>query len=78
VKNEVPVEHPATANLEECYSRLKEDHKQLIKLKYKDHLSSQEIADFFSKSSDWVRTSLYRLRASLRECLDEFKRVQKS
>ena len=78
IKHEVPEEHPATANLDECYSRLNEEHQLLIKLKYKERLSSKELASHFDKSSDWVRTSLYRLRSSLRECLDGFKGVPES
>ena len=76
VRHEVPEEHPATANLEECCSRLKEEQRMLLKLKYKDRLSSVELASHFNKSSDWVRTSLYRLRTSLRNCLDRLAKVQ--
>jgi RNA polymerase sigma-70 factor (ECF subfamily) len=69
LNHEIPKEHPATANLHECYSRLNIEHQTLLKLKYKDKLSSNELATAFNKSSDWVRTSLYRLRNSLRDCL---------
>lgn len=78
IKHEVPEDHPATANLEECYSLLNQEHQSLLQLKYKERLSSKELASHFDKSSDWVRTSLYRLRSSLRECLDGFSKVQKS
>lgn len=77
IKHEIPEEHPATANLDECYRRLSADHRKLLELKYKERLSSSELAKFFNKSSDWVRTSLYRLRNSLRKCLNEFTEVKK-
>ncbi|MCM8542864.1 MAG: sigma-70 family RNA polymerase sigma factor [Lentisphaeraceae bacterium] len=78
IKHEVPEEHPAISNLEECYKHLNEEHRLLIKLKYKERFSSKELASHFGKSSDWVRTSLYRLRSSLRECLDTFSGVHNS
>ncbi|MCA9268771.1 MAG: sigma-70 family RNA polymerase sigma factor, partial [Planctomycetales bacterium] len=57
------------AALEECCRRLPEDNQQLLRLRYTHALSAAAIADRLEKSAEAVRTALFRVRASLKQCV---------
>ncbi|NQZ56819.1 MAG: sigma-70 family RNA polymerase sigma factor [Lentisphaeraceae bacterium] len=58
-------------SLETCLKKLKYPHKKLLGLRYTDAYNSREIADYLQKSHSWVRTTLKRVRQSLKQCLQE-------
>ncbi len=62
---------PELAHLDECLADMPENSRRLIDLKYALGHSTQEIAAAMEKSSAWVRTTLFRLRQALRECIEE-------
>ncbi len=55
--------------LDECLLKLKGQARDLLRLKYHDGYSTREIASRVERSGDWVRTSLYRIRNQLRQCI---------
>ncbi len=44
--------------------------RELITLKYRDGHDTDEIAARLKRSLVWVRVSLFRVRAQLRECIE--------
>ncbi len=63
-------EAPVFAHLEECVNQLPEGQRKLLGLKYKFSESTREMAVALDQSEAWVRTTLCRVRAALRECLE--------
>lgn len=61
---------PLVSALEECLSRLPEQQRRLLDRKYTLSESSREIATAFGQSEAWVRTTLCRVRTSLRQCME--------
>jgi len=62
---------PAEAeHLPHCLERLPAALRDLITLKYRDDHSTEEIAERLKRSLVWVRVSLFRVRAQLRECIE--------
>ncbi len=61
---------PLVSALEECLSRLPEQQRRLLERKYTLSESSREIATAFGQSEAWVRTTLCRVRTSLRQCME--------
>ena len=57
--------------LEECVQSLPEGMRQLLNLKYREGLSSEEIGRHQKRSLAWVRTVLFRIRQQLKECIDQ-------
>ena len=64
---EPPVE---AEHLQHCLEELPEPLRELIVLKYRDESSTDEIAARLKRSVVWVRVSLFRVRAQLRECIE--------
>ena len=62
---------PVIVYLEECLRRLPKQQRELLEHKYKFSESSREMADAFNQSESWVRTSLCRIRTTLRKCIEE-------
>ncbi len=56
--------------LDQCVAHLSSSQRDLLQLKYRDGHSSKEIAATFEQSEDWVRTTLYRTRNQLRQCIE--------
>ncbi len=56
--------------LEGCLGKLAPEQSRLLQLKYKDELTSKSIADVLESTAEAVRIALFRLRASLRDCVD--------
>ena len=57
-------------HLDHCLDQLKPEHFELIKLSYQEGYKAPEISKFLNKSHAWVRTSLMRVRNSLRQCIE--------
>lgn len=64
-------EAPLAAFLEECLGRLPEGQRTLLQRRYRLAESSEEIATALGKSEAWVRTTLFRIRSALRECIEQ-------
>jgi len=63
-------ESPVVIYLEECLLRLPDQQRKLLEHKYKLVESSREIAHAFDQSEAWVRTTLCRVRTTLRHCIE--------
>ena len=57
--------------LDQCLARLGADERELLRLRYFEELRSAEIARRLSRSRNWVCVRLHRIRAKLRECLED-------
>ena len=57
-------------HLHECLDQLDAPLRELITLKYRDDHSTETIAARLKRSLVWVRVSLFRVRAQLRECIE--------
>ena len=55
--------------LEDCVAKLPADHRRLIELRYQQDLTSSAIAARLSSTAEAVRVTLYRIRASLKNCV---------
>ena len=55
--------------LAECVGKLRDDERELLKLKYAEAKSGREIADTTGRSTDAVYQMLHRIRESLIECI---------
>lgn len=53
-----------------CVETLNEKQQQVLLLRYKEKLSSDSIADQLKRSSEQIRTQLFRLRNSLKTCIN--------
>ncbi len=56
--------------LEECLERVDSTRRSLIEQKYRDGLSSEEIALHHQRTPEWVRVNLFRVREMLKNCID--------
>ena len=57
------------ARLAQCMSEVSISHRELLKLRYSENLSSRQIAAHTGRSATAVRRALYRVRTQLLECL---------
>ena len=57
-------------HLHDCLAQLDGPLRELITLKYRDDHSTETIAARLKRSLVWVRVSLFRVRAQLRECIE--------
>ena len=57
-------------HLRDCLAQLDRPLRELITLKYRDDHDTSEIAAQLKRSLVWVRVSLFRVRAQLRECIE--------
>lgn len=57
--------------LKECVKTLPEKSLRLLKSRYEDDHSAQDIAEEFSMNPPAVRKALERMRTALRECMEE-------
>ena len=62
---------PEAEALEECVRGLSQESRRLLQLKYGDALESDVIGRTLSRSTAWVRTTLFRVRELLRACVEE-------
>jgi RNA polymerase sigma-70 factor (ECF subfamily) len=61
---------PAVAYLEECLAKLPETQCKLLGERYRWSRSTREMAEVTGRSEAWVRTTLSRVRAALRTCVE--------
>ncbi len=57
--------------LKECIAILPEKSSQMMRSRYEDDLSAQDIAEQFGMKPPAVRKALERVRLSLRKCMEE-------
>jgi RNA polymerase sigma-70 factor (ECF subfamily) len=62
--------HAGAEHLHHCLEELPEPLRELLILKYREESSTEEIAARLKRSLVWVRVSLFRVRAQLRECIE--------
>ena len=55
--------------LSNCVEKLDLKQQQVLELRYKNKLPSDDIADKLKRTSQQIRTQLFRLRTSLRTCI---------
>jgi len=73
---ESSLEHPAKSEgrevdfLEQCIEQVPSPMRALLQLKYHDDLSTEEIAQKQSRTLEWVRVSLFRVRQQLKQCIE--------
>lgn len=56
--------------LRECLERVPPAMRTLLDLKYHDGCKSEEIGSRLQRNMAWVRTTLFRVREQLRECIE--------
>ena len=61
--------------LKECVKGLPEKSLRLLKSRYEDDHSAQDIAEEFSMNPPAVRKALERMRTALRDCMEEKMRM---
>lgn len=71
---ETRIDHVSTHDavgpaLDDCISRLPDDSRRIIALKYEQEWSSAAIAEACQATAEGVRVALHRLRAALRDCI---------
>ena len=55
--------------LAECVGKLTDEEREMLKLRYAESMSGQQISDATGRSTDAVYQTLHRLRESLLECI---------
>ena len=55
--------------LEECLATLPDTSRHLVQERYRRGLSNDELAAAMGRTSEWVRVTLFRIRAQLRDCV---------
>ncbi len=61
---------PEAEHLHECLNQVGEPLRELLSLKYREGHTTSEISARLKRSLAWVRVSLFRVRAQLRECIE--------
>lgn len=55
--------------LEECLASLPDTSRHLVQERYRRGLSNEELAAAMGRTAEWVRVTLFRIRAQLRDCI---------
>ncbi|ADB18588.1 RNA polymerase, sigma-24 subunit, ECF subfamily [Pirellula staleyi DSM 6068] len=71
-------ELPMRGALDKCYDKLTADSRRLLALKYEQELSSSAMAERLSSTAEAVRVALFRVRATLKDCISRSLASQKS
>ena len=58
------------AFLEECLATLPDASRHLVQERYRRGLSNDELAAATGRTAEWVRVTLFRIRAQLRQCIN--------
>ena len=64
-------EGPIRRALDVCYEKLPPDSRRLLSMRYEQELPSQTIAERLQSTAEAVRVALYRVRASLKQCISK-------
>ena len=75
IKHSPNKENPRLGDLDTCLNQLSSQKLELLRLKYAEKLSSEQLAERFEKTGGWVRMTLCRLRSSLKKCLQNGGRL---
>jgi RNA polymerase sigma-70 factor (ECF subfamily) len=62
-------EGPVRRALDGCYEKLAPESRRLLALRYEQELPSQTIAQRLNTSAEAVRVALFRIRATLKNCI---------
>ena len=62
-------EGPVRRALDGCYEKLPPDSRRLLALRYEQELPSRTIAERMQSTAEAVRVALFRVRASLKQCI---------
>lgn len=62
-------EGPIRRALDGCYEKLPAESRRLLALRYEQELPSQTIAQRLNSSAEAIRVALFRIRASLKNCI---------
>lgn len=54
-----------------CMEQLSEDNQKLLKQRYEEEMSLEEIASFWGRTYNGISSLLYRLRLALIDCVDK-------
>ncbi len=57
-------------HLEQCLRSLPENLRRLVQERYEQEQSTEEIANRWGRTLEWVRVTLFRVRKQLRECVE--------
>jgi len=63
--SEGPVRHA----LDGCYEKLPQQSRKMLALKYEQELPSATIAEKLKSTAEAIRVALFRIRASLKDCI---------
>lgn len=64
------------AQLSECLDKLNEQNQTLIKERYHNTLSIDEISKKTGRTQTWVTSTLHRVRSVLRTCIEQHRKEQ--
>jgi RNA polymerase sigma-70 factor (ECF subfamily) len=64
-------EGPVRRALDGCYEKLPPDSRRLLALRYEQELPSQTIAERLQSTAEAIRVALFRVRASLKQCISK-------
>jgi RNA polymerase sigma-70 factor (ECF subfamily) len=62
-------EGPIRRALDTCYEKLPQESRKLLALRYEHELPSASIAERLSSTAEAIRVALFRIRASLKQCI---------
>ncbi len=62
-------EGPVRSALDVCYEKLPAESRKMLALKYEQELPSATIAERLKSTSEAIRVALFRIRASLKDCI---------
>jgi RNA polymerase sigma-70 factor (ECF subfamily) len=55
--------------LERCYTKLPDQSRRMLVMRYESDLPSADIATAFESTTEAIRVALYRIRAKLKDCI---------
>ena len=64
-------------SLETCLEKVPPRLRELVRMRYTLACSTKEISERFDQSAAWVRTTLFRLRRQLKDCVESRLSVEK-
>lgn len=62
-------ESDVSVALEGCYEKLSEEGQRMLIMRYAEEMSSSAIAKALGSTAEAVRSALYRVRGSLKDCI---------
>jgi RNA polymerase sigma-70 factor (ECF subfamily) len=69
-RGDPPADEDVLRRLKGCLGKLQQTARSLVTLRYQEYLKIEEIASRVGQSAAWVATTLFRVRESLRKCLE--------